>query len=97
MVDCSGKRRMFILDSELGGDAVELFVAVVGAQETATDGQRDAVVFRHLHLQVCIVRHRHELREHRPPQDGVVLRLPIHHLELEPLVSEVARLAEDDI
>ena len=61
------------------------------------DGQWAASISGHLHLQVGVMWHCNELGERGSAQDGMVLRLPVHHLELESLIAEIVRLAEDDV
>jgi hypothetical protein len=56
----------------------------------------DAFWPRHLHLEVGVVRDRHELAVAQTPEDGVVRTLKSHHLEGEGLLAEVARRAEPD-
>jgi hypothetical protein len=56
----------------------------------------DAFWPQHLHLEVCVVRDRHEFGVARTPKDGVVRAMKPHRLEGEGLLSEVVRRAEPD-
>jgi hypothetical protein len=56
----------------------------------------DALRPRHLHLEVGVVRDRHELGIARTPKDGVVRSPEPHHLEGEGFLAEIVRRAEPD-
>jgi hypothetical protein len=56
----------------------------------------DAYWPRHLHLEVGVVRDRHELGVAWTPKDGVVRTSKFHHLEGEGLLAEVVRCVEPD-
>jgi hypothetical protein len=50
----------------------------------------------HLQYHVCIMRNGHELRQSRPPDDGVVSAVEVCHLEPQELGSVVLRSSKGD-
>jgi hypothetical protein len=54
----------------------------------------DTLWSRHLHLEVRVVRDRHEFGVARPPKDGVVCTPEPHHLEGERFLTEIVWCTE---
>ena len=86
----------FLLCSEGVGDLVEVAVAFVWSEEESVD-RDDSYGSWHLELEVCVVWDGHELGESWSTKYGVVLRLPIDHIEFEGLSFEIVSAPEDDV
>ena len=86
----------FLLCSEGVGDLVEILVASIRLDETSIDCD-DSCWSGHLELEVSVVWDDHEFGERWLTEYRVVLGLPVYHLEVKFLPSEVVSVFEDNV
>src|SRR3954465_5727043 len=75
---------------------MELPIAAVGSNETGA-GRDDSSRAWHFKLEVGIVWHCHEAPEGWSSEDGVVLRFTVDPFEIQYLLMEVGRTAENHL